>query len=119
MEVKEISDEVMSKLVKKASKEENKLILVTNEYKVWTNAGDEGYECEVILGEARVLDLEEEGYGGSTGGRKHYERAYIPLTIPTVVKCVSWRDFIGTYDDYYHEELHIFTKDGWKKVKVK
>jgi hypothetical protein len=86
--------------------EEAKLILILEEWQHDTH--DIEQRCSVIHGDALRVTLSE-----TVGTQwREWKIALIPKTLPTIASCIT-KD-----EGKYSETLFVFTKEGWKKIKV-
>jgi len=109
-----LTPEVIRELIKQAKPIELKFLLILEE---WARQGNALYrddqKFEVVYGEVDDIVLEEwdAGYPYTAGAR----HLLIPKTIPAIVKVKRYCDDPVIDEEY----IFIFTKEGWKVVKVR
>lgn len=115
--IKPLKEKEIARLVKKAMEEGRTEARYILELEVWNRQGPsfiDKQDYEIIYGEADVVTIEEwsEPYPYRAGAKI----AVIPKTLPVIVR-VEYRN--NTVDPEEHEiKLYVFTKDGWKMIKV-
>ena len=94
--------------------DEARLILVIEKWRRQGEAFTDEQWYEIVQGEVKeiVLDEWDEGYPH----RKGCKLALIPLAVPTVINLYSYAD--TTDPPEKRHTIYIFTRDGWKSVRV-
>lgn len=113
--MKEVNDEEIARLIKEASKLEPEARYILR-LKEWSRPGpsfEDWGQFRIVYGEARELLLGTR-YEYPTVDEQEY--AIIPLSVPVVVRAWGRMDYGKEYREW--EELHIFTREGWKKVII-
>ena len=120
IQVKEIDEETMKKLVKEVLEHpekfqsESMLILILETWHRQGPSYNDYNVYNVIEGEVREIVLEEwdEGYPYRIGRKV----AIIPLTIPVVIEEEGFADNVSP--THKSKLIHVFTSEGWKTVRV-
>jgi len=69
---------------------------------------------EIVYGDAEEIELDSwYNYPHSSGVKS----LIIPKTIPVIVRYWHRDNLSGGWREW--EEIHVFTKDGWKRLKIK
>jgi len=116
----EIDEETLERLVKEIIENpsqyptEAKLILTVEEWERQGPSFDDYQRLNVIQGEVREITLEawDEGYPY----RRGYKVALIPLAIPTIIEVERYSDTTEPVQSM--KFVYIFTKEGWKSIRV-
>jgi len=112
--MEKVTPELIDELLKKASDAERRYIL---ELETGSRPGGMWVDVtrfEVVYGEADTLELEYScSYPHYSGSRW----LILPKTVPVVVRYWHRDDYEGDYREW--EEIYVFTRDGWKMVRVK
>jgi len=114
IEMREVTADDLKRLLERAEDAEAKFLLV-----LWTNRRPgESFtditEFEILAGEVDTIELE---HYYSYPCENSTKWLIIPKSIPVVIRYWHKDDYEGSYKMW--EEIYIFTKDGWKTIRVK
>jgi len=114
-ETQKLTPEVIRKLVEKADPIEWLYLLKLSR---WYRQGEsyiDEQKVDVIYGEADIVELGtwDEGYPY----RRGEDVLIIPKTVPTIIRVVRRDNTINP--PVNNEKLLVFTKDGWKEVRIR
>ena len=117
MEAKRISDEELRKIVEEVKKKgewESRFLLILDTQSRPGAMFTDVTNYEIVFGEAEEVELESWYDYPHSSGAKYL---IIPKTVPVILRYWHRDNYEGGWREW--EEIHVFTKEGWKSIRVK